>query len=136
MRGRNPVGVQHANRIDDQVATRVPRGSHVIRDRAASVAVVVTDHESPAIREHPAEALLPPEHRPANAHHEQNRRVRRIPERLGAEPDPIRFDHSLRQLRSSSPERFDAIAGKGTENASAFDPLSTCEGFELHLSTP
>src|SRR5438067_9134798 len=60
--------------------------------------MVVADHKSPTISEHPTEALLPPEHRPADAHPTQNRRVHRIAEGLRAEPDPISLDHSLRHF--------------------------------------
>jgi hypothetical protein len=62
--------------------------------------VVVADYEPPAVGEHLAEALLPPEHRPANAHDEEGRRVGRVAEGLRAELDAVRFDQSLGQLRS------------------------------------
>jgi hypothetical protein len=71
--------------------------------------MVVADHEPAAVGEHPAEALLPPEHRPA-PHHQQDRRVGRVAEGLRAQLDAVRFDHPLRQIRSSSPERCEAIA--------------------------
>src|SRR3954447_18761952 len=59
--------------------------------------MVVADNEPPAVREHPAEALLPPQHRCTHAHDEEDRRVGRVTEWLGAKLDPVRLDHALGQ---------------------------------------
>ena len=53
--------------------------------RAAGVAVVVADHEEPAVGEHPAERRVPPGHRASEPHHQQQRLRRRVAERLVAE---------------------------------------------------
>ena len=58
--------------------------------------MVVADHELSTRGEHPAEALLPPEHRAAHPVDEEDRRVGRIAKRLGAQLDAVRFDDSLR----------------------------------------
>ena len=42
-----------------------------------------------------AEAFLPPQHRRANAHDEQDRRIDRIAKRLGAQLDAVRLDRAL-----------------------------------------
>jgi hypothetical protein len=59
VRGRDLVGVEHAGGVGDEVVAGVPRASDLIGDRAAGVAMVVANHEPPAVGEHPAEALLP-----------------------------------------------------------------------------
>ena len=97
------VGVEHAGGVGDHVGAGVPGVSRLVGDRAAGVAVVVADHEPPAVGEHPAERLLPPEHRRADPHHEEDWRVGRIAEGLRAELNAVRFDHLLGQRRSSFP---------------------------------
>jgi hypothetical protein len=57
--------------------------------------VVVADDEPSPLGEHPAEAFVPPQHRRAESHDEQDRRVGRVAERLGAELDAVRLDHAL-----------------------------------------
>src|SRR5919204_2028501 len=75
--------------------------SGLVSDRATGVAVVVADHEPAAVGEDPAEPLLPPEHRAADAHHKKDRRVNGIAERLRAKLDAVDFDHPLSQLGPS-----------------------------------
>ena len=77
VRGREAVGVEHSRGIGDQVHAAVPGVAGLVRGRSARVAVVVPDHEPPSVDEHPAEALVPPEHRRADAHDEEDRRVGR-----------------------------------------------------------
>jgi hypothetical protein len=60
--------------------------------------MVVADHEPPTVGEHPAETLLPQEHRPASAHYEEDWRVGLVAEGPRAELDAVRFDHALGQL--------------------------------------
>ena len=62
--------------------------------------MVIADHEPAPAGEHPAEALLPPEHRGTDAHDQQDRRVGQLAEGLSAELDTVGLDHSLGQLRS------------------------------------
>src|SRR5687767_6360555 len=107
MRGREAVRVEHTRSVGDQVAAGVPGPARLIADRSTGVAMVVADHESPAVGEHRAEILLPPEHRAADAHDEEDRRVGRDAERLRTELDAVRLDHALCQLRPSSPARHD-----------------------------
>ena len=73
-----------------------------VRDRSAGVAVVVADDEPPAVGEHLAEASVPPEHRPADTHDEEDRRVGGVAERLRAEPHTVCFNHPLDHVPSSS----------------------------------
>jgi hypothetical protein len=93
VRRRDAVGVEHAGGVRDQVGAGVSGTPGLVGHRAAGVAVVVPDHETPAAGEHPAEALLPPEHRAAEAHDEEDRRIGRIAERLRAELDTAHVDH-------------------------------------------
>jgi len=58
----------------------------------------------PADDEHPTRALLPPQHRPANAHDQEDRQIGRVAEGLRAPLDAVCFDHALGQLRSSLSE--------------------------------
>jgi hypothetical protein len=90
--GRDAEGIEHARRVGDEIVRAVPRPPGRIRDRPAGVAVVVADHEPPALREQAAELLVPPQHGAAHAHEQQHRRVGRVAERLGAELDAVRFD--------------------------------------------
>ena len=62
------VGVEHPHGVGDQVGAGVSGPPRLVGHRSAGVAVVVADHEPPAVGEHPAEALLPPEHRRTDAH--------------------------------------------------------------------
>src|SRR6266516_7577556 len=57
--------------------------------------MIVADHEAPAVGKHPAEALLPPEHRSPDPHDQEDRRVRPLAEGLGAEPDAVGLDDAL-----------------------------------------
>jgi hypothetical protein len=98
MRRRDTVRLQHADRIDDQLGTRVTGTPRLVADRAAGVAVVVADHKPAAAGEHPTETFLPPNHRRAEAYDQEDRRVSWIAERLGAELDPVRLDHPLSHL--------------------------------------
>src|SRR5205085_4469329 len=50
----------------------------------------------------PAEPLRPPQHRCADAHHQEESRVARIAERLRAELDAVHFDHALGHVASYS----------------------------------
>src|SRR6266496_2495314 len=77
----------------------------LVGDRAPGVTMVVADHESAPIREHLAEALLPPEHRAADAHYQEDRRIPWIPKSLCAELDAVRFDQPLGHHRPSSPSK-------------------------------
>jgi hypothetical protein len=101
VRGRDPVSVEHARSVGGEVRARVAGAAGRIGDRSAGVAVVVADHEPPALGEHPAEALLPPEHRAAEAHDQEDRRIRPVAEGLGAELDAVRLDHALHHAHPS-----------------------------------
>src|SRR5439155_2221700 len=91
--------------VRDEVGARVAGMPRLVGDRAAGVTVVVADHEPAPIREHPAEARLPPEHRAADAHHQQDRRFVCVPKSLCAELDAIRFDQPLGHQRPASPSK-------------------------------
>jgi hypothetical protein len=67
------VFVQQGERVGAQIPSRVTRMPGLVGRRSAGVALVVADHEAPASGEQPAEAVRPPEHRTAEAHHEQHR---------------------------------------------------------------
>ena len=95
MRTRDPEGVEDAGRVGDQVGAGVFRAPRLIRDRSASVPVVVADHEAPSFGQQPAEALLPPEHRCADAHDQEDGRIGGAAERLRTELDAVCFDHAL-----------------------------------------
>jgi hypothetical protein len=101
----DPVAVEYAESVGEKVVSRVPGASRLIGDRTTGVAVVVADHEPSVPGEHPAKALLPPEHRSPDAHDEQDRRVARIAEGLGADLGAIRIDHALGQGASSFARR-------------------------------
>ena len=62
------------------------------RRPTARVAEVVADHEARAGREARAELVLPPVHRHRHAADQQERRIRRRPERLDAELDAVGGD--------------------------------------------
>jgi hypothetical protein len=63
--------------------------------------VVIADHEPPALDELLTEALLPPQHRAAETHHEKYRRIGRLTERLRAQLDVVHLDHVLGHIASS-----------------------------------
>jgi hypothetical protein len=100
MRGRDPIGVEHADSVGDEVGALVLGSPRLVRDRAACVAMVVADHEPAAFGQHPAEALLPPEHRPTDTHHQEDCGIGLIAEGLSTKLDAVRFDYALGQLRS------------------------------------
>jgi len=93
---RKRVAVQDRGGVGDEVTARVFRPSRLVGDRPADVAVVVADHVPASVGQQPAEALVPPEHRGADPHDEEDGGIGRVPERLGAELDPVRFDHAFR----------------------------------------
>ena len=96
------AGIPYASRTpaaSDQVGAGVRRVPRLVGHRSAGVAVVVADDEAAALGQHPAEALLPPEHRRADAHHQEDGRVARIAERLRAELDAVRLDHPLHRYQ-------------------------------------
>src|SRR4051794_12017726 len=95
MSGRYLIGVEHAGDVGNEVGAAVAGASQLVGDRTPGVAVVIADHEPSATREQLTEVFLPPEHRRADAHDEQDRRVNRVAERLRAQLDTVRLDHSL-----------------------------------------
>jgi hypothetical protein len=117
------------------VGAGVFRAARLRNDRSARVPVVVADHEVPSLGQQPAEALLPPEHRSADAHDQKDGRVGRTAERLRTELDAVRLDHPLGHFHASSrsggsvmnggapvpTDRGDALAASGgSANAIAF----------------
>jgi hypothetical protein len=98
VRGREAVGVQHAGRVVVEGGAGVLRPARLVGRRAAGVAMVVADHEAAALGEHPAEALVPPEHRRAGPHDQQQWRIPRVAKGLRAELHAVRFDHPFGQL--------------------------------------
>lgn len=103
VRGRDPVGIEHAGGVTDQVRAGVSGTARLVGDRPAGVAVVVTDHEAPALGEQPAKTRLPPEHRSPQTHHEQDGWIGRVAEGLGAERDAVRIHDVLSHRCFSSP---------------------------------
>jgi hypothetical protein len=101
VRGRNAVGVEHTGGVADHVRAGVLGTPGLVGDRPPGVALVVADHEPPAVREHPAEVVLPPDHRAAASHDQEDRRVARVAERLGAELDAVGLDHPLHLISRS-----------------------------------
>src|SRR5919204_3358028 len=101
MSSLNVVGVEDANGVGNQVRARVLGMFRLVSDGPAGVAVVVADHEPAAIGEHPAETLRPPEHRPPDAHDEQDRWIGEVAKGLRAELDTAHVDHALSQLPTS-----------------------------------
>ena len=99
---RDPVGVEHSGFVGDQVYARVVGLSLPIGHRAARVPVVVADHEPPSVGEHPAEPVLPPEHRGADPHHQENRRVIRVADASVQSSTP--FASIMRSARFAPPE--------------------------------
>ena len=95
MCGSKAVAVEQGDRVCEQIASGVARTSGLIGRRSASAALVVADHEPAVPGEHSAEPVLPPQHRASDTHHEDDRRICRVTERLGAELDPIHIDQSL-----------------------------------------
>ena len=115
--GGDPVRVEDAAGVRHQVGAGVRRAPRLVGHRAAGVAVVVADDEAAALGQPPAEALLPPEHRRADAHHQEDGRVARIAERLRAELDAVRLDHPLHRYQPAY----------GASFASSKRPASTSE---------
>lgn len=81
--------VEQGDGVGDQVVRRVPGRARLVRDGPAGVAVVLADDESRTAREALAKPALPPEHRRRQTHNEQDRRARRVAERLNAEVDAV-----------------------------------------------
>src|SRR3954454_12062647 len=107
---RDPVAVEDARGVGDEVRAAVVRPARRAGGRAAGVAVVVAHDEAPARRERRTERIVPPQHRRAHAHDQQHRRVAGVAERLGAQLDPIPLDDPLAHVgadphdgRNSSP---------------------------------
>jgi hypothetical protein len=67
MRGGDSVRVQYTGGIGDEIGAGISRVSGLVGHRSTGVAVVVADHEPARVGEHPAERLLPPEHRRGKA---------------------------------------------------------------------
>jgi hypothetical protein len=102
VRCSDPMCVEHANRVGAHVSAAVARLTRRVGDRASRVALVVADHEPAAVSEQAAEPLLPPQHRCAGTHDQQQRRVRGVAERLHTELDPVSVDQPLGQPRTYS----------------------------------
>ena len=94
------VGIEHSSSVGHEVSTVVTGAARFVGGRSARVAVVVTDHEPPTVREGPTELLLPPQHRCAETHDKKNRRIGRFAERLRAQLDLTRFDDALGHIPS------------------------------------
>src|SRR3954471_17397682 len=92
---RDPVAVEDARGVGDEVRAAVVRPARRAGGRAAGVTVVIAHDEAPARRERRTERIVPPQHRRAHAHDQQHRRVAGVAERLGAQLDPIRLDDPL-----------------------------------------
>ena len=95
VRRSKTVGIEHPNCVGRKVIPVVAGPAGFVGRRSAGVAVVVTDHEPPTVGEAPAELLLPPQHRCADAHDEKHRRIGGIAERLRAQLDPAGRDEAL-----------------------------------------
>src|SRR5439155_18580058 len=93
VRGLDPVAVEHPAGVGDEIGARVRGAARLVARRSTGVAVVVTDHEPATVGEHPTEPFVPPKHRSADTHDEENRRVGRLAERLRAELDPAHVDY-------------------------------------------
>ena len=65
-------GAMFAMVVDNELYLRVDEQNREAFNEAASHPVVVTDHEPFPLRKPPAEALLPPQHRRAQTHDEQD----------------------------------------------------------------
>jgi hypothetical protein len=95
VRCREPVGVEDADSVGDQIGARVSGAPCLTGGRSSRVPVVVADHEAPFRGQQAAEALLPPEHRWADAHDQENGRVGGATEGLRTELGAVRLDHAL-----------------------------------------
>jgi hypothetical protein len=89
VRGTQIEGADDADCVGDEVRGGVRRSARLVADRLPGVAVVVADDEPAAGLQPRAEGVLPPVHRRARAHDEQDRRVGRVTERLDAELDTV-----------------------------------------------
>jgi hypothetical protein len=102
--------VEHPERIVDQVTARISGLTRGVMHRPARIAMVVADHEPRSGGQALAEPDLPPVHRRAGAHDQEDRRVAPLAEGLGAELDVVgmkdqftaQLDHLLRTLGESS----------------------------------
>jgi hypothetical protein len=90
-------GIEHADRVRDQVHPAVLRRARLVADRLPRVAEVVPDHESRARREALAELILPPVHRSGSPEDQEDRGACRFAEGLDAEADPVGLNDSLRR---------------------------------------
>ena len=95
MRGRDFIGVEHAGRVGDQVRARVTGAPGLVGDRSAGVRGGRSGSRTARRRRESGKALLPPGHRPADAHDKEDRRVGRVAEGFRAEFHAIRLDHSF-----------------------------------------
>lgn len=98
---RDPVAVQYAAGVGNQVGAGVSGAARLVGDRTPGVAVVVANHEPPAIGQQSTETFLPPQHRRAGAHDEQERRVGGVAHGIRAQLDTVRLDHALGHPASS-----------------------------------
>ena len=101
VRRREAVGIEHPGGIGHQVGSAVAGVPRFVGSRPARIAVVIADHEPPAVGEPLTEALLPPQHRGAETHHEKRRRIGRLTEGLRAQLHAVRLDHALGHIASS-----------------------------------
>ena len=95
VRAAHAERVEHADRVRAEVLGRVPGRAGWIADRLPGVAVVVADDVPRPGRQARAEVVLPPVHRGARPHDEQDRRVGRAAEGLDAEIDAVDLHQSI-----------------------------------------
>jgi hypothetical protein len=99
--------VEYADSVRKQILARVFRGTGLVVDRPASVAVVIADDESEAGRQPLAEFILPPVHRGRRSADQENRRIAWVAEGLDADIDPVSLDDSLVGPHLSQPARHE-----------------------------
>ena len=92
MRLGDPEGIQDADHVVHEVVARVLGRSWFVAHRPSGVPMVVADDEPPSRREALAELVLPPIHRRAGAHDQEDRGVAGVTEAVDADVDAVGTD--------------------------------------------
>jgi hypothetical protein len=133
VRAWDPQPVEHGDRIGGEVGAGVAGGAGRIAGRAPGVAVVVAHDEATALRQAPAQVLVPVVHGAARAGDEQDRGRARVADRLDAElraaagPDrPLLTLHGGRDATRAARARLGRMC-RNIRQLHNFDPPATDE---------
>jgi hypothetical protein len=136
VRSRDPVRVEDADRVGDQVGACVFRAPRLRCDRSARVPVVVADHEASSLGQQPAEPLVPPEHRCPDTHDQEDWRGGGTAEGLRTELDVVCLDHALGHVHAFFRCAGSVISGEASVPTDRGDALAASGGSANAIAFP